>query len=108
VEGFGGRDAYYPMLTPLEQLVHASGDRRLMHTLATRAPTWLLQFPALVPADQRDALQRDTLGATHARMVRELCETLETVTADRTLILVLEDLQWADLPTLDVISSYAR
>jgi DNA-binding winged helix-turn-helix (wHTH) protein len=108
VEGFGGQEAYYPMLTALEQLVRASDDRRVMHTLATRAPTWLLQFPALIPADQREALQRDTLGATHARMVREICETLETITAHRTVILLLEDLHWADLPTLDVISSYAR
>jgi predicted ATPase len=59
-------------------------------------------------ADQRERLHRETLGATGQRMVREICETLEAVTIDRTLILVLEDLHWADLSTLDVISSCAR
>ena len=108
VEGFGGQEAYYPMLTAFEHLVHASDDRRFVDTLAERAPTWLLQFPSLVKADQREALRRDTLGATRDRMVREICETLDAVTADRTLILVLEDLHWADPSTLDVISSCAR
>jgi predicted ATPase len=41
-------------------------------------------------------------------MVREICETLDVITTDRTLILVLEDLHWADLSTLDIISSCAR
>ena len=108
VEGFGGQEAYYPMLTAFEQLMHASDDRRVVDTLATRAPTWLMQFPSLVKADQRETLHRDTLGATRERMVREICETLEAITTDRTLILVLEDLHWADLSTLDVISSCAR
>ena len=108
VEGFGGQEAYYPLLTAFEQLVHASDDRRFVDALATRAPTWLLQFSSLVNADQRETLQRDTLGATRERMVREICETLEAFTTDRTLILVLEDLHWADLSTLDVISSCAR
>jgi DNA-binding winged helix-turn-helix (wHTH) protein/tetratricopeptide (TPR) repeat protein len=108
VEGFGGQEAYYPILTALEQLVHASGDRRFVEMLAKQAPTWLVQFPSLVSADQREALHRDTLGATRERMVREICETLDAVTAERTLILVLEDLHWADVSTLDVISSCAR
>jgi DNA-binding winged helix-turn-helix (wHTH) protein/tetratricopeptide (TPR) repeat protein len=108
VEGFAGQEAYYPMLTALEHLVNAADDRRFVDALAKRAPTWLLQFPLLVKADQREALRRDTLGATPERMVREICETIDAVTIDRTLILVLEDLHWADLSTLDFISSCAR
>jgi DNA-binding winged helix-turn-helix (wHTH) protein/tetratricopeptide (TPR) repeat protein len=108
VEGFGGQEPYYPMLTAFEHLVHASDDQRFIDTLATRAPTWLVQFPSRVKADQQDTLRRDTLGATRHRMVREICETLDAVTTDRTLILVLEDLHWVDLSTLDVISSCAR
>jgi hypothetical protein len=42
-----------------------------------------------VKADQREALRRDTLGATNDRMVRESAK-LDAVTTDRTLILVLE------------------
>src|SRR5262245_35830356 len=108
VEGFGGQEAYYPMLTAFEQLARASDDPRFLHGLSKLAPTWVLQFPSLVKAEQRETLQRDTLGATRERMVREMCETLEAITSDRTLILVLEDVHWADLSTLDIVSTCAR
>jgi DNA-binding winged helix-turn-helix (wHTH) protein/tetratricopeptide (TPR) repeat protein len=108
VEGYGGQEAYYPMLEAIDQLIRASDDRRFIQTLGKRAPTWLLQFPSLVKNEQREALQRETVGATRERMVREVCETLEAITADRTLILVLEDLHWADLSTLDIVSTFAR
>jgi DNA-binding winged helix-turn-helix (wHTH) protein/tetratricopeptide (TPR) repeat protein len=108
VEGFGGQEAYYPMLEAIDQLIRASDDGSLVEALAKRAPTWLLQFPALVKPGQREALERDTAGATRERMVREACELVEAVTADHTLILVLEDLHWADPSTLDIISTFAR
>src|SRR5262249_6649810 len=108
VETFGGQEAYYPMLEAVDQLVRRSEDERLVQMLRKRAPTWLLQFPSLVKADQRDALQRETLGATRERMVREICEMFEAIGTDLLLIVVLEDVHWADLATLDVISTFAR
>jgi predicted ATPase len=41
-------------------------------------------------------------------MLREMCETLEIVTRERPLILILEDLHWVDPSTLDLISALAR
>ena len=108
IEGFGGQEAYYPVIEAIDQLIRASDDGRFVKALASRAPTWLLQFPSLAKAEQREALRRDTAGATRERMVREVCDTLEAVSAERTVILVLEDLHWADLSTLDVISTFAR
>src|SRR5262245_9061033 len=108
VEGFGGQEAYYPVLEAIDQLVRRSDDADIVQLLAARAPTWLLQFPSLVKAGQHAALQRETLGATRERMVRECCEMLGAGAADRLLILVIEDLHWADLATLDVISTFAR
>jgi len=40
-------------------------------TLAKQAPTWLIQFPSLVRAEQREALQKEIVGATRERMVRK-------------------------------------
>src|SRR5215510_4988440 len=108
VEGFGGKEAYYPMLEALGQLTRGSDGRFIVQTLATRAPTWLIQFPSLVKAEQREALQREILGATRERMVREICEALEVLTAELSLVLVFEDLHWVDPSTLDVISALAR
>jgi len=44
VEGFGGKEAYYPCWRP-GQLVRDSDGSRVAQTLGKRAPTWLSQFP---------------------------------------------------------------
>src|SRR5262249_18285874 len=108
VEGFGGKEAYYPMLEALGQLTRETEGSPIVHTLATRAPTWLIQLPSLVKADQREALHREILGAPRDRMVREICEALEALTVENPLILVFEDLHWGDPSTLDLISAVAR
>ena len=41
-------------------------------------------------------------------MVREICEALESITAENPLVLMLEDLHWVDPSTLDLISALAR
>src|SRR5262249_57633279 len=58
--------------------------------------------------EQREALQREILGATRERMVREICEALESLSSKTPLLLVFEDLHWVDPSTLDLISALAR
>src|SRR5262249_10672602 len=108
VEGFGGKEAYYPIFEALGQLAKGSDSKAFVETLAVQAPTWLIQFPSLIPTDQRAALERELAGATRERMVRELCEALETFTTKMGLVIILEDLHWADRSTLDLISAIAR
>ena len=108
VEGYGGREAYYPMLEAVSQLCGGSAGDAIVQVLSTEAPTWLVQFPALVSNKQREILQQEMVGATRERMLREIGEALETITADKPLLLVLEDLHWADSSTVDLISTLAR
>ena len=53
-------------------------------------------------------LEREMLGATRERMLRELAELLEALTATDPLLLVLEDLQWVDPSTTELLSVLAR
>jgi predicted ATPase len=53
VEGFGGKEAYYPVLEALGQLTRDGDSSPIVQNLAKRAPTWLIQFPALVKAEQQ-------------------------------------------------------
>ena len=69
---------------------------------------WLLQLPALLSDNGREDLQRRTVGATQERMLREIAEAFEVLTAERTLVLVLEDLHWADVSTLELLALLAR
>ena len=47
-------------------------------------------------------------GATRARMLREMLEALDALCAAAPLLLVLEDLHWADDPTLDLLDAVLR
>jgi predicted ATPase len=108
VEGFGGKEAYYPVLEAIGQWIREAGGGHVPQTFAKQAPTWLIQFPSLIKPEQRDALQKEIHGATRERMVREICEALESLTQRDALVLVLEDLHWVDPSTLDFISAVAR
>ena len=108
VEGFGGKEPYYPMLDALGQLTRSASGGTIVQALAKRAPTWLIQFPSLVKPEQREALQREILGATRERMVREISEALESLSSEAPILLILEDLHWVDPSTLDLISALAR
>jgi predicted ATPase len=108
VEGYGSKEAYYPVLEALGGLCRGSEGKSLVETLVTQAPTWLVQFPALMNRKHREMLQRELLGATRERMLREICEALETITSQSPLLLVFEDLHWADHCTVDLISALAR
>ena len=81
VEGFGGHEPYYPMLEALGQLTADDPSSPMVQLLIKRAPTWLIQFPALIKQEWRPALQEEIVGATRERMVREMCEMLEAWTA---------------------------
>ncbi len=107
-EDYGGKEAYYPMLEALGGLCRGPGGESVIQTLAAEAPTWLVQFPALVKREQREMLQREILGATRERMLREIGDALETITSAGPLLQVFEDLQWVDYSTLDLISPLAR
>ena len=52
-------------------------------------------------AAELEALQRKVQGATRERMLREMAEALDAITAERPLVLWLEDLHWSDVSTLD-------
>lgn len=108
VEGFGGQEPYFPMLEALGQLCQDGGQNPVVQVLSARAPTWLAQFPALTRHDQRRSLHREIIGATRQRMLREIADALETIAAERPILLVFEDLHWVDLSTVDLISVLAR
>lgn len=107
VEGFGSKEPYYPMLEALGDLCSSSGGT-FTKILATQAPTWLVQFPALTTAQQRAALHHEILGATRERMLREICQALEMMASETPFVLVFEDLHWVDPSTVDLISALAR
>src|SRR5262249_3564395 len=72
------------------------------------APTWLVQMPALLNVADYEALQRKVQGATQERMLREMSEGIEVMTEQRPFILLLEDLHWRDVSTVELLAALAR
>lgn len=107
IEGYGGQEPYFPMLRAIGELCRTGGDS-VLRTLTLKAPTCVVQFPGLLKPEHREMLERAVIGATAGRMLREVLEALEAIALDRPLILFLEDLQWVDHATVDVISEFAR
>ncbi len=108
IDQYGAGEAYLPLLEALGRLCRGSEGSAMVELLRQEAPSWLLQMPALLSADEFDSLQRRGGGATRERMLRELAEALERLTAERPFVLVLEDLHWSDSATLDWLSYVAR
>ncbi|MFY9572887.1 MAG: AAA family ATPase [Blastocatellia bacterium] len=106
LEQYGTSEAYLPVLEAIGRLCREQGQ--VVEVLRAHAPMWLLQLPSLVSAADRESLSREALGATRERMLREMSEALEALTAELPLVLILEDLHWSDYSTLDLISYLAR
>src|SRR4030095_1284004 len=106
LEHAGGAEAYLPVLDALGRLARVPGRERLVAVLRRFAPTWVAQMPALI--EERETLQHEIFGATPERMLREIAEALEALTADIPLVLFLDDLHWSDDATVDFVGLLAR
>jgi DNA-binding winged helix-turn-helix (wHTH) protein/predicted ATPase len=105
LEQYGTSEAYLPVLEAIGRLCREQGQ--VVDVLRAHAPMWLLQMPSLVSASDRELLSREVFGASRERMLREMGEAIEALTADMPLVLILEDLHWSDYSTLDLISYLA-
>lgn len=71
IEHYGAGEAYLPVLEALGRLGREGGHERFLEVLRERAPTWLVQMPALVSAAELEALQHKVQGTTRERMLRQ-------------------------------------
>ncbi|MGH8563440.1 MAG: AAA family ATPase, partial [Gammaproteobacteria bacterium] len=109
IDHYGAGEAYLPLLEAFGGLARrVEQGRALLPLLRRQAPTWLVQMPAVIEEAEREALSRQLYGSTQERMARELAGALEGLTAERPLVLWLEDLHWSDFSTLDALAMLAR
>jgi predicted ATPase len=99
VNGFAGRETYYPLMEALAELCELPHGEWAKPVLTKKAPAWLAALDGKAPIDS-------ALG--EERTVGDLCAALEALASDKPLILVFEDLHWADESTLQMIAALAR
>ncbi|MFY9530824.1 MAG: protein kinase [Candidatus Acidiferrales bacterium] len=104
VEQYGTGEAYLPFLDAVGVLLSGAARERIAAVLRTYAPTWSLQFPAAFGSSGAlEQLQRETIGATKERMLREMGDALGALAANSPVVLLLEDLHWADPSSIDLL-----
>ncbi len=107
MEFFADAEPYVPLLDALARLC-VDPSNALVGMLQQCAPTWLAQIPWLLDSATAQSIERAATGATKERMLRELATALDKMAAQRGLVIVLEDLHWADRATLEFVSFLSR
>jgi predicted ATPase/DNA-binding winged helix-turn-helix (wHTH) protein len=99
----GKPEPYMPVLEALDRLARA--DRLVIELLSQHAPTWLAQMPWLIDPQERPRLGDTLTDATRGRMLREMARAVEIAASEIPVVLVIEDVHWADLATLDLLAA---
>ncbi len=105
-ERLAGTDAYLPHLEALEGLLRTQGPE-CAQAMRELAPTWYAQVATQPDSGERAALQREIESASQERMKRELGAFVSAMARLRPLVLFIDDLHWADVSTVDLLSYLA-
>ena len=104
VEQYGTGEAYLPFLDAMSGLLQAPGRERIAAVMRTYAPTWCMELPtAFASSGSLEKLQQETIGATKERMMREMGDALGMLATASPIVLLLEDLHWADPSSVDLL-----
>lgn len=104
VEQYGTGEAYLPFLDAMGELLQGPGRERIAAILRTYAPTWCMELPnAFVTSGSLENLQQETIGATKERMMREMGDALGMLSSTSPVVLLFEDLHWADPSSVDLL-----
>ena len=108
VEQYGPGEAYLPLLEATARLCRGPGGERRIAALQRYAPSWFAQLPSLWGQQEFQRVQQRFQDTSRERMLREMAETAEGLATTRIVVLVLEDLHWSDVATLDWVTYMAR
>ncbi|PYS81653.1 MAG: hypothetical protein DMF70_08970, partial [Acidobacteria bacterium] len=104
IEQYGTGEAYLPFLEAAGGLLSGTGRDQVANMFRTYAPTWCFQLPAaFATTGALEKLQQETIGATKDRMLREMGDALGALAAHAPVVLLLEDLHWADPSSVDLL-----
>ena len=105
-ERLAGTEAYLPLLEALESLLQS--DESIATAMKQLAPTWYAQVVPLSGDGEESArLLAEVRAASQERMKRELANFLQSVAHPLPLVLFFDDLHWADVSTIDLLSFLA-
>ena len=105
-ERLAGNEAYLPLLEALAGLVQ-SADTRPGRVMKQVAPTWYAQIAPSAGREDSGIGAAEARSSSQERMKRELVVFLQELSRSGPVVLFFDDLQWADVSTVDAISYLA-
>jgi len=104
-EQHGSPEPYLAIIEALTSLARSERGAQTLAALVRFAPTFVAQVPNLISDEKQLAdVTRRAAGGNESRLLRELSEAIESLCSQDPLVLVLEDLQWSDVATIDLLS----
>jgi DNA-binding winged helix-turn-helix (wHTH) protein/tetratricopeptide (TPR) repeat protein len=103
-EQHGAPEPYLALIDALSALSRSGRGAQAMAALVRHAPTFVSQVPQLLSDEQLAEASRRAAFGNEARQLRELSAALEAICVATPLVLVIEDLQWSDVATIDLLS----
>jgi DNA-binding winged helix-turn-helix (wHTH) protein/tetratricopeptide (TPR) repeat protein len=103
-EQHGAPEPYLALIDALAALARGGRGTQAVASLVRYAPTFVSQVPQLVSDEQLTEVSRRAAFGNEARQLRELSAALEAICSVQPLVLVIEDLQWSDVATIDLLS----
>ena len=107
-ERLAGTEAYLPVLEALEHALRADESGTLRQAMRRHAPTWIAELGEQSGEGATGERAVEGSGGLRAaspeRMKREIVTLLGEVGRTRPVVILLEDLHWADVSTVDLLA----
>jgi DNA-binding winged helix-turn-helix (wHTH) protein/tetratricopeptide (TPR) repeat protein len=100
----GSGEPYLPIFEAFGRACRRADGARCLSLLKQCAPNWLAQMPELIEQKGESPLP---IGATADRLLREIGNGILVLSQAAPLLLILEDLHWADYSTIGLIEFLA-
>lgn len=105
----GNIETYSPLFELFEELCDADVGGSTTLTLGEHAPTVIAHLYARIFREHRHLLEQKVQQTVSPRMMaREMIRAIEMLARTEPMLLILEDVQWADRGTIDLLSTLAR
>jgi predicted ATPase len=107
-ERLAGSEAYLPFLEAIDGMLRGESHGNLARVLKAVAPNWYVQLMSLPSNDSSATRVLAEAGTgSQQRMKREMAAFLEEASRLQPAVIFLDDLQWADASTVDLLGYLA-